>query len=87
MNMEKAEYRTRGIHLQTHIFWSERGPTDFWTGPCMVYAIDACNDTNVNLQMSNTSAGHIKFVHDQIIGRTKEKAEYNTPSTLYLFMS
>ena len=70
----KAEYASRGKTLKTHILWSDRGPTDFWTAPFIVYAIDICNDNDVNLSMNTTTTGHGKHVHDAIIGHSKGKA-------------
>ena len=62
----KREFRLRGITLKTLILWSDRGPTDFWTSPFIMYCADICIRNNINLNVNTTAVGHGKWLHDQI---------------------
>ena len=70
---KKEEFRNRGKTLSTHIFGCDRGPTDFWAGSFITYAIDICYEEAVNLHMDTTGAGHGKHIHDTLISVTKRK--------------
>ena len=48
------------------ILWSDRGPTDFWTSPFVMYCADICVQNNMNLNLNTTAVGHGKWLHDQI---------------------
>ena len=76
IKMKKREFRSRGKNLATHIFYSDRGPSDFWTGPFINYSIDVCNEEKVDLNMNTTCSGHGKYVHDTLIATTKRKTKY-----------
>ena len=76
IQVKKEEYQSRNISLHTHCFYSDRGPSDFWTGPFLVYSTDICKEADVNLNINTTGAGHGKHVHDTLIGTAKRKICY-----------
>ena len=76
LQLRKSDYRNRGIALKTVVLWSDRGPSDFWTGPFIVYAIDISVENNVNLNVNTSATSHGKYTHDQIVSTVKKKATY-----------
>ena len=76
LELKQQQFRRRGKHLKTHVLWSDRGPSDFWNGPFMVYAIDIGREKSIGVHMNTTPVGHGKYTHDQIIGLIKGKASH-----------
>ena len=76
IRVKKDQFRSRGKTIQKHIVFSDSGPTDIWTGPFMVFAIDICNEENVNLSLNRSASGHGKYIHDTLIGVMKRKIGY-----------
>ena len=72
----KEDFRRRNVNLKTIILWSDRGPTDFWTSPFVMYTADVCIRNNLNLNISTTAVGHGKWMHDQIGGVIKKIIVY-----------